>query len=47
MLSLTFEHLLEIRGQDCLNNFALLSLLAALLVVYGHSFAMANPYQDM
>ena len=43
MHSRTLGHLLETRGQDHLNNFTLLRLFGALLVVYGHSFALANP----
>ncbi len=46
MHSLTLGNLLENRGQDRLNNFTLLRLLAALMVVYGHSFALANPCND-
>jgi len=45
MTNATLGYLLDTRGQDKLNNFTLLRLFAALLVVYGHSFALASPCQ--
>jgi peptidoglycan/LPS O-acetylase OafA/YrhL len=39
----TLEHLLQSKGSGELNNFTLIRLIAALLVLYGHSFFLAAP----